>query len=251
MSSKIFLINLARSKDRLACCRAEFNKAGLSFERVEAIDGVVLTQAQVDEYYRWQDSDYYKELSKGELACYLSHRKVWQKIIDEQLDFAVIFEDDIGVSSQTPDAIHAISGIKEEWDYIKLAEFPVKRDVAHEYKLKLNDIEFDLVTYQKVPNRTCAQVVSRSGAIKLLEHSKKISRPIDIDLQYWWEKDLKLFGLKPYPIRVNIGQKSTIDQSDPRKKSRRSAVRQVTSKFAFLKRNQKALKARLKALNGS
>jgi glycosyl transferase family 25 len=251
MSSKIFLINLARSKDRLACCRAEFNKAGLPFERIEAIDGVDLTQAQVNEYYQWHRSDYYKELSKGELACYLSHREAWQKIIDENLDFAVIFEDDIGVSSQTPDAIHAISGIKQEWDYIKLAEFPVKRDIAHEYSLKLNDIQFNLVTYQKVPNRTCAQVVSRSGAKKLLEHSKSISRPIDIDLQYWWEKDLKLFGLKPYPIRVNIGQKSTIDQAGSRKKSKRSAIRQVTSKISFLKRNQKALKARLKALNGS
>lgn len=251
MSSKIFLINLARSKDRLACCRAEFNKAGLGFERIEAVEGADLTQEQIEKYYHWSKSDYYKELSRGEIACYLSHRKVWQKILDEQLDFAVIFEDDIGVSSQTPDAIHLISGIKEEWDYIKLAEFPVKRDIAHEYKLKQNEIEFDLVTYQKVPNRTCAQVVSKSGAAKLLKHSEQIRRPIDIDLQYWWEKELKLFGLKPYPIRVNIGQKSTIDQTSSRKGVKRSAIRQVTSKFSFLKRNHKALNIRLKALKGS
>ncbi|AGH42168.1 hypothetical protein C427_0058 [Paraglaciecola psychrophila 170] len=28
------------------------------------------------------------------IGCYLSYRKVWLKIVDEQLDFVLVFEDD-------------------------------------------------------------------------------------------------------------------------------------------------------------
>lgn len=248
MLSKIFLINLERSKDRLAYCQAEFDKAGLYFERVNAIDGQALSQTEINSVYDWCKSDYHKELSSGEIACYLSHRKVWQKIIDDGLDFAVVFEDDVLISSQTPDAITAITGITEPWDCIKLAEFPVKRDIAHQHQLKINDIEYSLVTYQKVPNRTCAQVISRSGAQKLLRFSEQIKRPIDIDMQFWWEKHLNVFGLKPYPIRINIGQKSTIDGQDERKNAKRSLLRQVFSKYHFIKQNSRALRKRLKNL---
>jgi glycosyl transferase family 25 len=36
---KIYLINLARSTDRLAACARQFEEHELSFERIEAIDG--------------------------------------------------------------------------------------------------------------------------------------------------------------------------------------------------------------------
>jgi len=250
MHSKLFVINLSSSKDRLDCCNAEFLKAGLGFERIEAIDGSRLSSDKVDDVYQWQKSDYYKELSTGEIACYLSHRKVWQKILDDNLDFAIVCEDDISVSRTTASAIEAIASISQAWDCVKLAEFPIKREVLHSSELTGHTSAFQLVTYGKVPNRTCAQAISRQGAEKLLRYSEQILRPVDVDMQYWWEKNLNIFGLQPYPIKVNIGQKSTIDVDGSRKTSKRSVWRQIMSKYHFIKNNKRALHARLSQLNG-
>ena len=42
----IFLINLARSTERLANSQRQLAAHGLSFERIDAIDGAMLSQAQ-------------------------------------------------------------------------------------------------------------------------------------------------------------------------------------------------------------
>ena len=66
------------------------------FERVNAIDGSKLKHNELKHHY---DVDlnrrqYHSVLTLGEIGCYLSHRKVWQKIVDEHLDFALVLEDD-------------------------------------------------------------------------------------------------------------------------------------------------------------
>ena len=39
------------------------------------------------------------KMRKAEIATFLSHRKCWQKIIDDELDGALIIEDDVSLST--------------------------------------------------------------------------------------------------------------------------------------------------------
>lgn len=242
---KIYLINLARSTDRLAACARQLDAHALPYERIEAVDGDDMQNSTISDVYDFNKSLYHKHMTNGEIACYLSHVKTWQKIVDEKLDYAVILEDDILLQDSFQKGLDIISSINEPWDLIKLAEAPIKRKVEHHIPLE----DFSLVTYQKVPVRTCAQVISFAGAKKLLANSSKITRPIDIELQYWWESGLGVFGLKPYTVAPNTKLFSEIDKGQNRNKAKQSFPKKVVSGFYFLFKNKKELKKRLHKLN--
>jgi len=242
---KICLINLERSTDRLIACAEQLEAYNLPFERIEAVNGDSLNAAAINELYNFADSSYHKHLTNGELGCYLSHVRAWQKIVDEQLDYAVILEDDILLQDDIQQGLEAIKDIQQPWDLIKLAEEPAKRKAVHQIQAGA----FSLITYNKVPSRTCAQVVSLSGAKKLLATSIHINRPIDIELQYWWESQLSVFGLKPYVVQANHDEVSEIDRHRNRNKAKKSFFRKVVSGFYFLFKNKKELKKRINKLN--
>ncbi|WP_100644104.1 glycosyltransferase family 25 protein [Alteromonas facilis] len=241
-----FVINLARSTERLDVIQQQFSALNLSFERVNAVDGKDLTSQQLNAVYAPQHPDaYYKTLNMGEIACYLSHRAIWQRIVDEHIPFAIILEDDVHLHSSLPQSISAIEQMPEDWDYIKLAQHVRKRPTVHQHRFG----DYTRVTYAKVPARTCAQAVSYAGAKKLLEHSLPIIRPIDIDLQYWWEKDLRIFGLMPYPAEPNVQQSSDIEVIAQRKKAVKSLTRKLSNMWQFYWLNRLHTKRRLASLN--
>jgi glycosyl transferase family 25 len=165
--------------------------------------------------------------------------------VDEQLDYAVILEDDILLQENIQVGLEAIKYIQQPWDIIKLAEAPTKRKVVHQIPAG----DFSLVTYNKVPSRACAQVVSLNGAKKLLAKSININRPVDIELQYWWESELSVFGLQPYTIEANHDEISEIDRNLNRHKAKQSFLKKVMISFYFLFKNKKELKKRLNKLN--
>jgi glycosyl transferase family 25 len=242
---KICLINLARSTDRLAACASQLDSYSLPFDRIEAVNGDTLDVYTINELYNFGDSSYHKHMTRGELGCYLSHARAWQAIVDEQLDYAVILEDDILLQDDIQQGLEAIKYIQQPWDVIKLAEAPARRKAVHQIPAG----DFSLITYNKVPSRTCAQVVSLSGARKLLATSININRPIDIELQYWWESELNVFGLKPYVVKANHDEISEIDHNLSRKKAKKSFLKKTVSGFHFLFKNKKELKKRLHKLN--
>ncbi len=227
--SKVLLINLDRSKERLMSCSDQLSQQNIAFERISAVDGAQLMPAELTKITAPLFSGYYKELSAGEIGCYLSHRKCWQYICDQQLDYAVILEDDFTAQNDFNMVHQYLRAVDSTWDCIKLMEHPEKRRSVY----SLPCLDKTLVRYNKVPSRTCAYAITLQGARKMLKHSEKISRPVDIDFQYWWEKDLLVYGLKPYVIKVNEGQSSTIDAIKKRKTIRKSTIKQYVQMAKF------------------
>ncbi len=243
---KIFLINLDRSVTRLNHCQILLEGAGIEFSRISAVDGSLLSNEKADELYNYKATkSYYKQLNNGELGCFLSHRLAWQKIIDQQLDFAVVLEDDLHDISLLPEAINSITSIKGEWDYIKLANHHRHRDFYAQKQLN----NFILGVFNKLPASTIAQVVSLKGAEKLLKHSQKIYRPVDIDLQHCAEKSLLAFGLEPAPVKVQTNQTSEIDVQGNRQKANRNRFKQISQQLAFKLSNFRYRKILSNALN--
>jgi len=235
---------MMRSTDRLAACSKQLDAFQLPFELVSAVNGEELAASTIHELYNYAESPYHKHLTKGEIGCYLSHIRVWQKIVDEQLDYALVLEDDVLLQDNIQQGLDAIQDIRQPWDLIKLAEAPIKRKAVH--TLPLN--EFSLVSYNKVPSRTCAQVISLSGAKKLLANSTKIKRPIDIEIQHWWASNLKVFGLQPYIVKANKQVESEIDRTRSREQSNQSRFRKFIRSVQFYFKNKSELKKRLRQL---
>lgn len=244
MAYSIYLINLDRSKERLVFSERQLQSEALNFIRISATDGTQITNEERKLYLKPNFSEYHKTISNFELACYLSHRRCWQTLLGSRNEFALILEDDFVISQSLRKALDTINQFTFDWDCIKLTEAPIKRKALISESIN----NHELIVYNKVPCRTGAYVISRSGAEKMLAQSEKIGRPIDIQFQYWWESNLIVYGLKPYPINIRVNLDSTIDNiNNQRKKANASTFVKLKQHSLFTLKNYIKTRKRLKS----
>ncbi|MBL6734509.1 MAG: glycosyltransferase family 25 protein [Shewanellaceae bacterium] len=199
MRYKIFVINLKENTSRWTFMTSQLQRLQLPFERINAVRGNALAAADEAVIYpKSSHTTYYPvKLSAGEIGCYLSHIQCWQQLIEQDLDFALILEDD----ALLPDNLHLYltqaSHYPKDWDYIELSS---SRRCRPAYATVADFDAFKLVKRKQLHATTTGQLVSRQGAIKLQRHALPMKRPIDIDLQYVYEKSTHCYSVDPLPI---------------------------------------------------
>jgi glycosyl transferase family 25 len=195
MKYKIFLINLDEREDKFKSVKVQLDALGIDFERISAVRGVDLTEDDINSAYSSviNKNKYLKEMSVGEIGCYLSHRKVWAKIVDENLDFAVLIEDDAKLQDGFENVFELLNSL-DNWDYVKLNGGRGGRKVIESLAMTS---KHSLVHYDKAPVSTLAQGISLRGANKLLKFSRPFYRPVDVDIQLYWEKNIDVLGIEP------------------------------------------------------
>ncbi|TMN34309.1 glycosyltransferase family 25 protein [Pseudoalteromonas sp. S2755] len=209
----IFLINLDSCTDRLEESTSQFNQFSLPFERISAVKGVDLDADVLGaSYCKIKNAkQYFRPLTLGEIGCYLSHIKVMSKIVELELPHAFIFEDDFQLHDDLAQIDQLIASLPFDWDMIKLFQSQKnKRTPIASFPLNKS---LSLFMQNKVPAGTVAQLVSLQGAKKILSKSIPFGRPIDIDYQHFWEKDLSVFVMSPCPVRHGEKFASTIDRA--------------------------------------
>ena len=73
---KYYLINLDRAADRLAFMTQQFNEHNIKFERIEAVDGRLLTKEEIEAKCDMDSVNSSPQwLTPGMLACCMSHSK--------------------------------------------------------------------------------------------------------------------------------------------------------------------------------
>ena len=86
MKTKIFVINLDKDRNRYL--------STYNWQRIPAIYGKNLSASEL--------SKYGNKLSNSEIGCYLSHLQALRAIIDQDLPYAVILEDDVTLTDWFP-----------------------------------------------------------------------------------------------------------------------------------------------------
>ena len=119
-------------------------------------------------------------MTESEIACFLSHRKVWSFISEGVSPFVAVFEDDIYMSKNLLHLLADIDWIKPNMDFIKL-------DKATKKKLKLGPPEV-IVGDLKVSKLLSPHmgfggyIISKDCATDLLKKTETFDGPIDITL---------------------------------------------------------------------
>jgi glycosyl transferase, family 25 len=172
---RCLVINLQRSPDRLAHIRSSFAALGASFERMDAVDGVELSEqtvAHINAANRW-----IRPLVRAEIGCLLSHRACWQSIATGNAPFAAIFEDDVHLSAAAAPLLRSSDWIPDTADLIKL-ETRGRRVVVSRKSLQATPLH-RLVRLFSFHDGLAGYVVSRRCALWLHEQAEHCVAPAD------------------------------------------------------------------------
>jgi len=94
---RIFVLNMARSITRRALFMRQARIFGLSnAEIIKAVDGRTLDLEMMrSQGILQRDTHLKRELTAGEVGCYLSHLGAWRTLLERNLKTALICEDDV------------------------------------------------------------------------------------------------------------------------------------------------------------
>jgi glycosyl transferase, family 25 len=198
-AAKAYILHLERAVSRAANVESLKARLPIESEIVSAVDGASLSREELEKAYarRRFRPRYPFALTATEVGVFLSHRAAWRRIVDEKLDFAIIFEDDAQVDPTSFAAlIEFVASERAAWDYVLMpagaigSGAPVARRGA-----------LALVRPNAPPLRAIGQIVSAVAAERLLERTLPFDRPVDTLLQMTWITGQPLLVASPSPVR--------------------------------------------------
>lgn len=96
---KVLVLTVPRFKDRQE--KVKQRLGGISFDFFYGVDKNDLTEDYINKNYHYDKKNslavrqYYPPLNTGEIACALSHRNIYQAMIDNNWQHVLVFEDDV------------------------------------------------------------------------------------------------------------------------------------------------------------
>ena len=196
----ILVVSLERAGDRRAFVERTFRDADLPFEIVPAVDAQELSSADIARYSsRRAMYEYGRELSRGVLACSLSHLRALQRVVDERLPEVVVFEDDTRPLPAFADILKARDSFPAGWDIVT---FHSLFEGASAVPLPQEPLvgEFRLCRYRRTPMGTQAYLITNRAAKRVLEVADPIGLPADEILFRARPAALDVYGVDPAPV---------------------------------------------------
>jgi glycosyl transferase, family 25 len=93
---KVYVINLRSSVQRRKIMEKQLDKLDIPYKIFDAVKGADITGEEIERYY---DMDYYNarpgHFTPGAIGCTLSHYFIYQEMLADNIDVAVILEDDM------------------------------------------------------------------------------------------------------------------------------------------------------------
>lgn len=201
-SLPIVYINLAKDTERQTRMASQLAQMGLQASRLPAVWWSDLpTELQIKHFSAaLNQKQFFKPLGNGEKGCYCSHMTAWQQLLDSDAPAIVVFEDDVRLLPALPQALQAIESLPvDSWDMVKL----YGRENEKVASRRALDSSLELITYSRVPSFATGYAISRSGARKMMDARVPFGRPVDVDMRFWFENDLRVFGVHPSVIALD------------------------------------------------
>lgn len=116
-----FYINLDHRVDRRESIESQLSALNIKAQRVSASVGRELIQEQksfvnLEDFYCLMK----RCISDGEIGCALSHRRIWQHIVDKNIDYTLVLEDDVIIDKRLVDLLR-VDNFYCNYDFINLS----------------------------------------------------------------------------------------------------------------------------------
>jgi glycosyl transferase family 25 len=208
-----YVINLARSPDRRAHITAELQRAGLDFEIIPAVDGRTVDlsdSALIDPTVasQWQ-------FPAGTAGCALSHFHVYQKILEDGPERALVLEDDVTLPADLSDLVvdvaeHLAGAEVALLNYASFPPNPLRMSLEGSVDLPSARLLALPVDIRKVANAG-AYVITRQACARMVEHLLPVRATAD-HWGFYYEEGCfdRVRCVLPRPVPKNPNFESTI-----------------------------------------
>jgi GR25 family glycosyltransferase involved in LPS biosynthesis len=210
MFDYIYISHYPKLIERKENLITQFNKQNIiNYEFINGIDRDSLTNDIIDIYYENNINNFirkglytdkniyysnYRKLSKPEIANYLTHLHIYNKIITETNYNNVLILEDDAILNVNFIEISKILTLPEDYDIIYITEgcnlhIPQNNIKDNQYFYKMNNYS----------SRTCnAYIVSRNFCNTIINNDEKFNHAIDWELTYLCAKyNLNVYWLEP------------------------------------------------------
>ena len=197
----IFVINLERNRQRREFALQKLADLGLKGEIFPAVDGKTLDLNELKSKAVYDDAvahdKFSRSLSRGEIGCSLSHLRLYKKIVDEDIDTALILEDD---AMFVDDVRKQLTGL--------LGRLPSDSDLVQLiYECKDHSpIAPGLVRFHSrscMPVASAGYLIRKSGARKMLAEGYPVRYPADSFIGRSPRWGTMVYGASPKLVRIN------------------------------------------------
>jgi glycosyl transferase family 25 len=143
----VFVLTLSKEKGRQQNMEEQLKSMNIPFEFVFGVDGRKMPSEKLLEVYNEKKCNRYyfnkygrkeRGMVRGEICCALSHKLIYNKMVENNINRAVVFEDDILIHSD-------FLFIKKNLQKLPLNNYIIKFDIAHDvqavpwHKITIND----------------------------------------------------------------------------------------------------------------
>lgn len=217
---KCFIINLERDLKKKDHLTTLCEKYGLDYEVIPAVDGKKI--GDLFKYYSAKKSieNIRREMTAGEVGTALSHALVYKKIIENNLDFALVFEDDVDFDAKLTTFLAKTDELPDNWEVLLLGhhgaqarEIPTKTSLWGQNNLGK---EFKIARPREIGYGAYGYLITRTGAARLSHRLNNIEKPLD-----WYtgdDREVNLFVLREPIVHINSDLTAESNLESDRKK---------------------------------
>ena len=197
-----YIINLRKDVKKREHMDRLCKKYNLNYHFIDAVYGKELSDNEIDEVYNLKDSIKHcrRALTKGEIGCALSHLKIYRYMVENNIQQAIIFEDDIEIKDGFDDVVGSLEILPKDWELVLLGYLPNFKIYKKSQK-KINN-DFSIVRFANVVFGLHAYLINLKGAKRLLNQLTTIAEPID---HYTGDsKYINLYGVYPEVVGLDV-----------------------------------------------
>lgn len=197
----IFVINLERNLQRRAFSLQRLADLGLKGEVFPAVEGKMLDVKELEKTGIYNDAlaheKFSRSLSMAEIGCSLSHLRLYQKLLDENIDVAIVLEDDaMFIDGAGERLLTLLEGLPEDWDLVQLIYECEDYSIAAAGVVKF-------LSKSCMPVASAGYFIRRSGARKLLEEGYPIRYPADSFIGRSPRWGTNVYGAQHRLVKIN------------------------------------------------
>lgn len=171
--------------------RDHLSAHGIDFKIIDAVDGRNFDVPNHPAHDTLKRRLFFgRDLKGGEIGCLLSHKKIYEKMVLENIPLALIFEDDVELKDNFSQVLDTCLKHVQSYDILRFINKPKLIKKPHKTLISI-DNNHNIIQTHGVPGGAYAYLITLDGARKMLSGMETNYLPVDTLMGQIWLTGMK------------------------------------------------------------